>query len=117
MSIEIVSFEPLPTAEFSEPAPDRLLAGRPRQEIRNVYADPERRFFVGHWRATPGKWRVAYTEHEFCHLLAGRVRIVSTDGMMREFGPGESFVVPAGFKGTWEVIETATKLYAIYESA
>lgn len=117
MSIEIVSFEPLPAAECSEPAPERLLAGRPRQEVRNVYADPARRFFAGHWRATPGKWRVAYTEHEFCHLLAGRVRIVSTAGTTREFGAGESFVVPAGFTGTWEVIETTTKLYAICESA
>ncbi len=117
MSIEIVSFQPLPAAEVGAPAPDRVIAGSPRQEIRNVYADPTRRFFAGHWSATPGKWRVAYTEHEFCHMLAGRVRVVSAAGLVSEFGAGDSFVVPAGFAGTWEVVEPATKLYAIYESA
>jgi hypothetical protein len=117
MSTEIVSFEPLPAAEFSAPPPDKLIAGNPRQEIRNVYADPTQRFFAGHWSATVGKWRVAYTEHEFCHMLAGKVRIVSAAGVVREFGAGESFVVPAGFAGTWEVVEAATKLYAIFESS
>lgn len=117
MSIEIVSFEPLPAAEFSTPAPERLVDGNPRQEIRNVYADPSQRFYAGQWSATPGKWRVAYSEHEFCHMLAGRVRIVSAAGVVHEFGAGASFVVPAGFTGTWEVVEAATKLYAIYESA
>ena len=28
---------------------------------------------------------------------------------------GQSFVVPAGFSGVWEVLEPARKLYAIYE--
>ena len=33
-----------------------------------------------------------------------------------EFGPGEGFVVPAGFAGTWEVLEDCTKFYAIFEA-
>jgi uncharacterized cupin superfamily protein len=28
---------------------------------------------------------------------------------------GDSFVVPAEFEGTWEVLEPAVKLYAIFE--
>jgi uncharacterized cupin superfamily protein len=117
MSPEIVSFEKLPQAESSSPAPDRLLAGNPVQQISNGYAEASGQFFAGRWSSTPGTWRVHYTEHEFCHMLAGRVRIVSDDGTATEFVAGQSFVVPAGFAGTWEVIEAATKLYAIFEAS
>lgn len=117
MTSEIVRFEPLPTAERVSPPADRLLEGSPRQEIRNVYADPSQQFFAGRWSSTVGRWRVRYTEHEFCHMLAGSVRIVADSGTISEFSAGESFIVPAGFAGTWEVIEPATKLYAIFEAA
>jgi uncharacterized cupin superfamily protein len=29
---------------------------------------------------------------------------------------GDAFVIPAGFKGVWEVIERTRKHYAIYEA-
>jgi uncharacterized cupin superfamily protein len=117
MAMEIVRFEPLPDAQLTSPAAERLLAGTPRQEIRNVYADPSQQFFAGRWSSTPGKWRVQYTEHEFCHMLQGRIRITAQSGTVSEFSVGDSFVVPAGFAGTWEVIEPATKLYAMFEAA
>ena len=68
------------------------------------------------WAATRGRWVVRYTEHEFCHLLAGRVVLTSEEGERMEFGRGDSFVVPAGFVGTWEVLEECRKLYAIFEA-
>jgi uncharacterized cupin superfamily protein len=33
-----------------------------------------------------------------------------------EFGPGAAFVVPAGFEGSWQVLEECTKFYAIFEA-
>ena len=71
---------------------------------------------VGAGRLGVGAWRVQYTEHEFCHLLSGRVRLhddAGGDAVVLE--AGQSFVVPAGFSGVWEVLEPARKLYAIYE--
>lgn len=115
MSSEIVSFEKMPPAESSTPAAERLIAGNPVQQISNAYAEASGQFFAGRWSSTPGIWRVRYTEHEFCHMLAGRVRIVSEAGTATEFVAGQSFVVPAGFAGTWEVIEATTKLYAVFE--
>ncbi len=67
-------------------------------------------------RQTRGSWRVRYSEHEFCHLLEGRVRISAEDGTRYEFLAGDSFVIPAGFAGSWEVLEDCRKLYAIYQS-
>ena len=30
---------------------------------------------------------------------------------------GDRFVIPAGFSGTWEVIEPTRKVYAMFEQA
>ena len=99
----------------SQPAEDRLIAGSPQQRVKNFFSDRTGRFFAGVWESTPGTWKVRYSENEFCYMLAGRVRIVDAQGQRREFGPGDSFVIPAGFEGTWEVVENARKLYAIFE--
>jgi uncharacterized cupin superfamily protein len=48
-------------------------------------------------------------------MTAGRVRITDANGRQREFKVGDTFVIPAGFAGTWEVLESARKLYAIFE--
>ena len=104
-----------PEISVSSPPADRLLAGSPRQKTGNVFADTGGKFFAGVWESTPGKWRVRYSENEFCHMTAGRIRITDTAGAEREFAAGDTFVVPAGFEGTWEVLEAARKLYVIYE--
>jgi uncharacterized protein len=115
MPSTIVSFAARITPEKSRPAADRLIAGSPEQSISNYYIDASQQFFAGRWSSTRGKWRVKYTETEFCHLTQGRVRIVSVAGSADTFGAGDSFVIPAGFEGTWEVLEDCSKLYAIFE--
>lgn len=97
--------------------PARLATGSalPEQFVRNLYTDGTGRFFGGIWRSTPGAWRVAYTENELCVLTEGRVRVTGDDGSVQVFGPGDCFVMPAGFSGLWEVLEPAHKFYAIYE--
>jgi uncharacterized protein len=102
-------------AERSPVAADRLIAGQPAQAIANAYSDPGEAFHCGVWEGDAGAWRVRYTEHEFCHMLAGRVRIVGDDGSETIVAAGDSFVIPAGFGGIWEVLEPARKLYAVYE--
>ncbi|MFT3806769.1 cupin domain-containing protein [Arenimonas sp.] len=95
----------------------RLIAGDPRQGVANLYSDPGRQFHCGIWEAAPATWRVRYSEHEFCHLLEGRILIRDEEGDAMEVRAGDSFVVPAGFSGTWQVLERARKLYAIFEPA
>lgn len=95
----------------------RLINGAPRQTVANAYSDPGNAFHCGVWEGEVGAWRVAYTEHEFCHLLAGRVRVLADGGSETLLVAGDSFVIPAGFEGVWEVLEPARKLYAVYEPA
>lgn len=116
MSVDLVDFASAP-AEVTEAKPEaeRLLAGDPLTVATNYYSDKGGRFFAGVWESTVGRWRVSYTEHEFCHITRGRVRIENERGKRWEFGVGATFVIPAGFMGTWEVLEPMSKLYVIYE--
>jgi uncharacterized cupin superfamily protein len=104
-------------ASISRPPADRLLAGTPQQTARNFFSDSSGQFFAGVWESTPGKWRVRYTENEFCHITRGALRIDDGLGHHWAFKAGDSFVVPAGFAGTWQVTEPMSKLYVIFEPA
>jgi uncharacterized protein len=94
---------------------DRLISGKPAQAVANAYSTADERFHCGIWEGDVGAWRVRYTEHELCHMLAGTVRMIGDDGSETMFAAGDSFVIPAGFEGVWEVLEPARKLYAVYE--
>jgi len=48
-------------------------------------------------------------------MTAGRVIIESVAGERMSFGAGDAFLIPAGFTGTWEVVEDCSKIYAIFE--
>ena len=116
MSGSIVRLDGAVEADLSRPPPDRLIAGTPELEVRNFFTDTTQQFFAGRWSASRGKWRVRYTENELCVMTAGRVIIESTSGERRVFGAGDAFVIPAGFTGTWEVVEDCSKIYAIFEA-
>ena len=103
-------------AEATTPAADRLIAGDPARRSRITSPIASQQFFAGRWSSSPGKWRIRYSESEFCCLTRGRVALENLAGDRWEFGPGAGFVVPAGFEGTWEVIEDCTKFYAIFEA-
>jgi uncharacterized cupin superfamily protein len=112
----IIDFRDAAASEESAPEADKLVSGAPRTVVTNRYAEPSGQFFAGDWCSTIGKWRVTYSEHEFCHLLEGKVILTSDAGREWRFGPGDAWVIPAGFSGTWETIAPARKHYAIFEA-
>ena len=116
MNASIIDFSTPLAAQATTPAADRLIAGDPQQTVTNYFADSSQQFFAGRWSSTRGKWRIRYSESEFCCLVTGRVVLQNLAGDRWEFGAGAGFVVPAGFEGTWEVIEDCTKFYAIFEA-
>ena len=97
-------------------AADRVTAGRPQSRLANAYSSDDGHFDTGLWESTVGRWRVSYTEHEVCVLIAGRVRLIHEAGTSVEFCAGDAFVIPAGFVGEWETLEDARKLYVIYQA-
>ncbi|MGA2551986.1 MAG: cupin domain-containing protein [Burkholderiaceae bacterium] len=112
--VALIPFGP-PAADPVVWTPSEVLQGSAEQRAWILYEDATHEFSAGIWECDDGKWTVHYTEHEFVHMLCGRIRIVDGAGMEREVGPGDSFVVPAGFVGTWEVVAPARKYFAIYE--
>ncbi len=111
----IVILDRFQSGESANPSPENILAGIPRTRVSNQYTDATQEFFCGIWTSTAGKWRVRYTEHEFCVIIEGRVRIESASGEKHELKAGDAFVVPAGFEGVWEVAEPCKKWYSIFE--
>ena len=113
--MKIIDFKSLGAPQHSTPAPANLVAGHPQQQLWNVLSSGDGRFHVGEWASGPGAWRVNYTEYELCHMLEGVVRLTDEQGLPCLYRAGDTFVIPSGFRGIWEVVETCRKLYAIYE--
>jgi uncharacterized cupin superfamily protein len=95
--------------------PEKLIAGNPRQTVWKHYADASGQFFTGIWHSEVGKWHIRYTEEEYCQLLAGASIITDADGNAVTVTAGDSFVIPSGFTGSWEVVQPTTKVYVIHE--
>jgi len=96
-------------------AGEKMIRGDGHQSTLNMFSDPNNEFHCGIWEGSPALWRVSYSENEFCHILQGRIQITDEAGTSITVGPGDNFVISAGFKGTWETLETAKKIYVIYE--
>ena len=93
----------------------KLLTGNPKQSIWPHYTDKTQKFSTGIWQSEVGKWKINYTEEEFCQILEGVSVITDEAGNAMTVSAGENFVIPSGFVGTWEVVETTKKIYVIYE--
>jgi uncharacterized protein len=104
---------PVP-AEWRPPA-DRIVSGDPAQKAWDLYASADGRFHAGIWECAVGKWRVVFTENEFCQILAGEIVVTGDDGSERSWRAGDAFVSPAGFTGHWDVRAPARKYYVVYE--
>lgn len=99
------------TAETTRPAAEKVLAGDPVHRTWNL--EERGGLYCGIWESTPGKWRISYDEWEYCTILSGRSVITDENGAEHPLGPGDSFILRPGFRGTWEVIETTRKDYVI----
>jgi uncharacterized cupin superfamily protein len=119
MSIEsIVDFsQASTTAERYRPAPEKILKGDPEQTIFNHYNSPCGQLSAGVWEGEIGQWLVSYTEHEYCEIVQGVSVLRDGNGNSKTVRAGDRFVIPAGFKGTWEVLEACRKVYVAFEKS
>ncbi|WP_157953649.1 cupin domain-containing protein [Zobellella maritima] len=101
-----------PTA--SKPPPERRIEGTPRQGTANYFTDSSDQLDAGFWESEPGKWHAVSERNEFCYILEGHVRIADEQGNCKEFRQGDAFLIPYGFKGTWQVLEFTKKYYVIF---
>ncbi|MCB1508927.1 MAG: cupin domain-containing protein [Hyphomicrobiaceae bacterium] len=99
--------------EPGEPPLDRIVEGTPRTRTWNSEESADGTRHAGLWEATPGAWKIAYDEWEFCTILSGISEIEDEMGRVHRLEAGDSFVIRPGFSGIWRVIETTRKAYVI----
>lgn len=104
----------MPSIRFD---PTALIPGNEPTSAVEWYRDPTGAFSAGIWRGEPGRFDVTYTEDEFCQLLEGVVRLTDAHGTVETYRAGDSFVIPAGFIGVWETVETIRKFWVIHQAA
>ncbi|MDT0502730.1 MULTISPECIES: cupin domain-containing protein [unclassified Halomonas] len=97
--------------------PDRVVEGDPNHESTLFFESPDGKMIAGTWTSTPGKWHAFTDRDEFCYILSGHVRLIAEDGSAQTFRGGDAFLIPDGFRGYWEVIETTTKHFVIRDHA
>jgi uncharacterized cupin superfamily protein len=119
MSIQqIVDFaQHISSAEQYLPAAEKILTGNPQQRLYNHYSSPCGQFSAGVWEGEVGQWTVHYSEHEYCEILQGVSVLRDQQGNAKTLCAGDRFVIPAGFSGTWEVLESCRKHYVVFEQA
>jgi uncharacterized cupin superfamily protein len=117
----IISFADLqPVKTVRQPDPDMRISGAPDRTTLNYFEDIDYGLRSGTWSAGPGAYRVQMpaAKHEFFHVLSGLIRISCDDtGTVRQFAPGETGIMPPGFKGIFEIVEAASKFYVVIDHA
>jgi uncharacterized cupin superfamily protein len=102
-----------PQADLATPDRAKLMAGTYKTKTWNFDTQEEGRLFCGIWESTPGKVPVSYDEWEFCHFISGKAVLTNEQGKRWTVKQGDAFIIPAGFKGTWETVEKVRKHYVI----
>ena len=113
MTVSLISFDRNDVAAVHDrPKPERLVRGTFAH-----YTSGDAAVDAGIWECEPGAWRIDFVpgRDEFFHVLQGRIRITSEAGEAREFGSGMPCLIPAGFKGLFEVLEPVRKIYVMIE--
>lgn len=114
--VKLIPFAKVTTSPvFDHPRRDRLVAGDPARTTWEHYANASGEVSCGVWACEIGAWRIEFADSsdEFFHVLEGRIRITDENGQACEFGIGEACVIPAGFKGVFEVLEPVRKHYVV----
>jgi len=103
-------------SEVVMPGAEKIISGEPLQNIWNVYSSADGKMHTGIWDCQAGAWQVHYSEDEVCIILAGESILTDLNGQQKTVQAGDQFVIPAGFKGTWQVPSYCKKVYVIYEA-
>jgi uncharacterized cupin superfamily protein len=93
----------------------KCVQGAPLQTFHQYFQSDDQRFYVGMWECTTGSFRVDFTEHEYIHLLDGRVVVEDEAGVCTTLTAGMQLMIPAGFRGVWHVEEPVKKIFVRYE--
>lgn len=100
MSIDVIDFADQPShiaKRNLRELIDRLVAGD-SDHVSHIYFESSYGGLIsGAWTNTPGKWKAFIDRDEFCSILSGHCRLISEDGVIKEFdvlGPMGHELIP-----------------------
>ena len=98
------------------PWPERMLvSGIESHRFDNLFTG---QMVVSIYEADDGMVKIIdYPFDEFVHVLNGRAILTAEGAEPQTFETGDSFVVPKGFTGTWEMQENFRELIVIEKNA
>ena len=83
------------------------------------YESKDKKFLVAIWESGPGVLQTdSYPNDEYVLVLEGELAITNKSGTKDEFKAGDSFVIPKGWAGTWDMKTKFKKQFvAVYDKA
>ncbi len=103
--------------EFDYPRAERLVTGNPKRTTWNHFTNQSGELFAGVWASEVGSWRIEMSsgEDEYFYVIEGSGALIEEGGERRSFSVGDAVIIPAGFKGIFEVTAPLKKHYVICE--
>lgn len=93
---------------------DNLVEGDPTETGHVFFTSTDGNVTAGVWECTPCLERIdRYGVDELCTVLSGSVTVTEDGGAAQTFRPGDTFIMPKDFKGTWHITETLRKYWMI----
>lgn len=89
-------------------------SGDPQVSIQTIA--PEAAGDIGIWECQPGGWPVVNRpDTEFAYIISGKARLTDDQtGAVIDVEGGDLVVLPQGWSGRWDIINTVRKVYVIY---
>jgi uncharacterized cupin superfamily protein len=105
-----------PTAEHGKYPPEMVAKGQSRFDgsylETPIYKDAKGETLVRIWESGPGVLVTdGYPYDEYCNVLAGQLEVTNAAGGRHTYGPGDTFVIPKGWRGTWNMKTRFRKQY------
>ncbi|NRA55532.1 MAG: DUF861 domain-containing protein [Gammaproteobacteria bacterium] len=93
---------------------EAVLSGTCNETGAVHYETSDGKVTTGTWQCTPyAEQLICDGFSEFATIISGTVALTTTGGPVEHFGPGDSYVLPVGWHGRFEVLETLRKIYVI----
>ena len=115
LSVKVCKLTPHP-AEYGASGPvlggdvSKIISGAPSTKTAVQHAGG---IVTGTWECEPGKWSHEQSGDEYVSLLEGSMILESADGTVEKYSALDSFVIPDGWSGTWEVTEPLKKFFVV----
>ena len=96
-----------------KPKPTTLTPGQSEASV-TLWKSPDGRERVGVWECTPGRFTADRSkETELCWIVSGKAVLRRSDGDVRVLAPGDVLILPKGWRGEWEILDTTRTVFTI----